>query len=160
MLPISSRTDSGVRLVPAQFKHIGRIARNIRDIDRVECEVLGRDPKHALRHALMNSSKAWTALVDGQPEAMFGVVVHSVLDGEAVPWFLGTDEVYRHGRELLMWGPGLIERLCDSRLTLRNLVSAENSQAIRLLRRWGFTVSKEAVNVRGVDFLPFEKVAG
>lgn len=151
--------DSRIRLVPAQFKHVGRIARNIREIDRIECEAFGRSPKEALRHGLLTSAKAWTALVDDQPEAMFGVVVESVLSGDAVPWFLGTDEVYRHGRELLMWGPGLIDRLCDSTLTLRNLVSVRNSQAIRLLRRWGFTVGMEAINVRGVDFLPFEKVA-
>lgn len=148
-----------IRLVPAQFKHVGRIARNIREIDRVECEAFGRTPKEALRHGIINSAKVWTALVDDKPEAMFGVVVESVLTGDAVPWFLGTDEVYRHGRELLMWGPGLIDRLCDSTLTLCNLVSDQNSQAIRLLRRWGFTVGREAINVRGVDFLPFEKVA-
>lgn len=149
-----------IRLVPAQHKHIGRIARRLRDIDRRECEAMGRSGKHALRAALGTSSKAWTALVDGQPEAMFGVVVESVLDGTAIPWFLGTDEVYRHGRALLMWGPEMVDRLCDSRMTLRNLVSAENDKAIRLLRRWGFTVAEEEVFVRGVPFLYFEKVPG
>ena len=149
-----------IRLVPAQHKHIGRIARRLRDIDRRECEAMGRSGKHALRAALGTSSKAWTALVDGQPEAMFGVVVESVLDGTAVPWFLGTDEVYRHGRALLMWGPGMVDRLCDSTWTLRNLVSTENDKAIRLLRRWGFTVAEEEVFVRDVPFLYFEKVPG
>lgn len=152
--------DSRVRLVPAQFKHIGRIARLMRDVDREECEAMGRSPKHALRKALMVSDKAWTALVDDKPEAMFGVMVESVIDRTAVPWFLGTDEVYRHGREMLMWGPGMIDRLCDSRLTLRNLVSARNTRAIRLLRRWGFKVAEEETNVRGVPFLYFEKVPG
>ncbi len=132
----------------------------MRAVDRRECEAMGRSGKHALRAALGTSSKAWTALVDGQPEAMFGVVVESVLDGTAVPWFLGTDEVYRHGRALLMWGPGMVDRLCDSTWTLRNLVSAENDKAIRLLRRWGFTVAEEELIVRGVPFLYFEKVPG
>jgi hypothetical protein len=149
-----------VRLVPAQFKHIGRIARLMRDIDRAECEAMGRTGKQALRAALMTSSKAWTALVDGQPEAMFGVVVDSAIDRTAIPWFLGTDEVYRHPREMLMWGPGMIERLCDSRLTLRNLVSGRNDRAIRLLRRWGFSVAEEEVIVRGVPFHYFERVPG
>lgn len=121
---------------------------------------MGRSAKQALRSALATSSKAWTALVDDKPEAMFGVVVESVIEGTAIPWFLGTDEVYRHGRALLMWGPGLIDRLCDSRMTLRNLVSAENTKAIRLLRRWGFTVAEEELIVRGVPFLYFEKVPG
>jgi ribosomal protein S18 acetylase RimI-like enzyme len=151
--------DSRIRIVPAQSKHIGRIARLMRSIDARECGAMGRTPKDALRNAFLTSSKAWTALMDDQPEAMFGVVVESVLDQRGVPWFLGTDEVYRHGRELLMYGPGIIERLCDSRRHLANLVSAENTRAIRLLRRWGFTVHEEAVDVRGVPFLHFEKAA-
>lgn len=150
--------DSRITLVPAQHKHIGRIARLMREIDQEECRAMGREPKQALRFAISASSKVWTALVDGRPEAMFGVVVDSALTGDATPWFLGTDEVYRHGRALLMWGPGIIARLCDSRLTLRNLVSARNSRAIRLLRHWGFIVGKEQVMVRGVAFLPFELV--
>lgn len=152
--------DSRVRLVPAQFKHVNSIANRLRVFDREECEAMGRTAKQSLRLGLLTSDRAWTALVDGRPEAMFGVVTASVLTGEATPWFLGTNEVYRHGRELLMHGPAMIARLCDSRARLSNLVSARNRPAIRLLRRWGFTVGEEAVTVRGVDFLPFELVAG
>jgi hypothetical protein len=152
--------DSQVRIVPAEFKHINRIARRIRTVDREECEAMGRTPKQALRLALLSSEKAWTAVLDGKPEAMFGVVVESVLASEGTPWFLGTNEVYRHGRELLMWGPGLVERMCDSRRRLSNLVSSRNRRAIRLLGRWGFTVGEEEVIVRGIPFRPFEKVAG
>ena len=152
--------DSRVRIVPAEFKHINRIARRIRVHDREECEAMGRTPKQALRLALLSSEKAWTALLDDKPEAMFGVVVESVLTGEGTPWFLGTNEVYRHGRELLMWGPGLVERMCDSCPRLSNLVSSRNRRAIRLLGRWGFTVGEEEVIVRGIPFRPFEKVAG
>lgn len=149
-----------VTVVPAEFKHIGRIARRLRVFDREECEAMGRSPKQALRIALMTSEKAWTALVDGQPEAMFGVVVESALSGEGTPWFLGTNEVYRHGRELLMWGDGLLNRLSDSRLTLRNVVSVRNRPAIRLLKRWGFTVGEEETVIRGVPFVHFEKAPG
>jgi hypothetical protein len=148
-----------VSVVPAEFKHIGRISRRLRTFDREECEAMGRTPKQALRLALMTSDKAWTALVDGEPEAMFGVVVESALTGEGTPWFLGTNEVYRHGRELLMWGGGFIERLGDSTSRLANVVSARNRPAIRLLKRWGFTVGEEETVIRGVPFLQFEKVA-
>jgi hypothetical protein len=129
----------------------------MREIDQIECMAMDRSPKSALRIALDTSSKSWTALVDGKPEAMFGVVVESALSSDACPWFLGTDEVYRHGRELLRWGPGFLDRLCDSRFTLRNLVSARNTRAIRLLKRWGFDIGDEAVIVRGVSFLRFER---
>lgn len=148
--------NSRVRLVPAAFRHVNRIANRMRAIDAEECRAMGHSPKQALRNGVMLSDKAWTALVDGEPEAMFGVVVENALTGDAVPWFLGTDEVYRHGRELVMWGPGMISRLRDSRRNLRNLVSARNGQAIRLLRRWGFTVDREETLVSGVPFLRFE----
>lgn len=148
---------SGVTIVPAQPVHINRIANNMREIDRVECEAFGRTPKQSLRRGLAASSRCWTALVDGQPHAMFGVVIESALGGLAVPWMLGTDEIYRHPRELLMWGPGIIERLHDSTLTLRNVVSSDNHQAIRLLRRWGFTVAEEQIEVGGVMFRQFFK---
>lgn len=144
----------------AQTRHINTIARRIRTVDREECEAMGRTPKQALRGGLMTSAKAWTVLVDGRPEAMFGVVVESVLTGEGTPWFLGTNAVHRHARHLLMWGPGMVQQLCDSPMTLRNLVSARNTRAIRLLKRWGFSVGSETIMHNGVPFLTFEKVAG
>lgn len=120
---------------------------------------MGRSPKEALRLALSTSDKAWTALVDDQPEAMFGLVVESALTGEGTPWFLGSNEVYRHGRELLMWGPGIVARMRDSTPILKNLVSARNARAIRLLRRWGFTVGGDETMIRGVPFVQFEMAA-
>lgn len=147
--------------MPARYSHVARIGNRMRAIDVAECAAMSRTPKGALRCGLATSDKAWTALVDGLPEAMFGVVVNSVLSREATPWFLGSDEVYRCGRELLMWGPGMIERFSDSTMpyTLRNVVSAANGQAIRLLKRWGFTVNEETTDVNGTPFRYFERVA-
>lgn len=147
----------GLEIVPALPRHVGYLARHMREIDRTECRAMGRDPKAALRTGIASSARAWTALLDGQPHAMFGVVIESILTGEAIPWFLGTDEVYRHGRALLAIGPQVLDTMHDSRLTLRNLVSAQNDQAIRLLKRWGFTVDEEEVGVRGVMFRRFSK---
>lgn len=149
-----------IDLVRAEIRHIGRIAAGIRAIDREECEAMGRSPKQSLRLGLLTSDKAWTALLDGRPVAMFGVVTTDAIGGEATPWFLGTDEVYRHARAFIMWGPGMLSRMGDSRTRLSNLVSAHNSRAIRLLRRWGFEVGSDEVTIRGVPFLHFQKVIG
>ena len=152
--------DSRITVVPAEFRHINAIANRLRDIDRAECTAMGRTGKQALRLGLATSAKAWTAMVDDRPEAMFGVVVADMLSGVGTPWFLGTDEVYRHGRALLMWGPGFLERLGDSLPRLSNLVSSRNRRAIRLLERWGFTVEEEETMVRGEAFRRFVKVSG
>lgn len=117
---------------------------------------MGRTPKHALRHGIMASQWACTALVDGEPHAMFGVVVTSAMTGEGVPWFLGSDLVYRHGRDMLAMGPAMLERMGDSCSRLSNVVSAGNHRAIRLLQRWGFTVDPEHVRQGGMAFRRFE----
>lgn len=104
---------------------------------------------------LLNSDEAWTALVNGRPEAMFGCITMSAIGGVGSPWFLGTDEVYRHGRELLRWGPGFVKAIVDSTPRLQNLVSVFNVRAIRLLRAWGFSVGSEAILIGGVPFVPF-----
>lgn len=149
---------SRIDIVPARFTHIGPIASNIRAIDRVECEAYGHSVKQALRDGFMYSEKVWTAMRDGKPIAMFGVYVPSALGGVGHPWLLGTDEVYLHGRELVMLGPAYIEQMCDSISILRNLVSCENEAAIKLLIKWGFTVADETSAVGGVLFRAFENV--
>lgn len=149
--------NNSVRIVEARPVHVNRIANRMREIDAQECIAMGRSPKQALRSCLAQSLHSWTATVDNRPEAMFGVIVRSALGGEAIPWFLGTDEVYRHGRELLMWGPGIISRMVDSSMTLSNLVSSDNTKAIRLLKRWGFDVGAEEMEIGGVMFRKFVK---
>lgn len=124
-------------------------------MDRLECEALGCTPKQALRRGLTDGDWAWTALVDGKPHAMFGVVTLSAIEGMGRPWFLGTDEVYRHGREMLALGPRVVAAMLDSRRDLRNLVSAGNGRAIRLLERWGFKVEVEEQMVGGTPFREF-----
>lgn len=131
----------------------------MRDIDVRECAAFGHAPKQALREAILNSDRAWTAMVDGRPEAIFGVVVNSALTGEGAPWFLGTDEVWRHGRALLSIGPQIIRRFHDSTARLSGYVSVDNAAAIRMLRRWGFDVGHDRRRVGGVPFLGFEKSA-
>lgn len=144
-----------LEIVRARLIHVGPIATRLRRIDRMECEAMGHSGKQALRNGVLYSDKAWTALVDGRPEAMFGVVVTSAVASEGSPWFLGTDEVYRHGRDLLRLAPYFVERCVDSSRNLSNLVSAYNVKALRLLPHWGFTVEDDIVLVSGVPFKRF-----
>lgn len=144
-----------VEIVPASRAHIGRIARRMRAHDREECEARGRSPACALRYSLASSQFALTALVDGSPHAMFGVTPYSLVNGIGRPWFLGSDEVYRHPREMIERGDMIVEIMQDSFPRLENVVSAGNHRAIRLLRRWGFSVGGVGHEVGGVSFLPF-----
>lgn len=144
-----------VEVVASKVTHIGPIASRIRAIDRQECEAMGHSPKQALRNGFLLSDRCWTALVDGTPEAMFGAVTVSALDRRSTVWFLGTDEVYCHGRALLAMGPHFLRKAVDSNWLAENLVSSANGKAIRLLQAWGFTIDPEEHVVRGVPFRHF-----
>jgi hypothetical protein len=142
-------------LVPGHDDHVPALARRLRAIDRIECEAMGRTGSQALRHGLNASAQTWTAMVDGEPHAMFGVVVECAVGGDAVPWFLGSSMVARHGRALIAEGPAMIAAMHRHGARLRNFVSSDNREAIRLLEHWGFTVEDEPVVMRSVAFRRF-----
>lgn len=117
---------------------------------------MGHTPKEALRMGLQSPGEVWTAKVDGRPEAMFGINVESALGGIAHPWMLGSDAIYEHPREMIRWGAAVARRWVDSFGHLSNYVSTENAPAIRMLRRWGFTIGSEVIERGGVAFVAFE----
>jgi hypothetical protein len=145
------------RLVPASLTHVGPIAVNMREPDRRECEALGKTPKGALRLSLRTAFEAWTALDpdDGRPLAMFGVTPHNLMLGTATPWFLGRDEVFDYGRDLMARGPAIIGSWLEVFSEMENIVSVENVRAIRLLRKWGAEFSNPISRHRGLEFVSF-----
>lgn len=132
----------------------------MRAIDALECGAKGRTPKAALRRSLRGSTWACTAMLDGVPHAMFGVVGISLIEDRGRPWFLGSDEVYNHGRAMLLIGLEVLDKMHGSFRRLENVVSADNAAALRLLRRWGFTIEREVTMVAGVPFVRFWRDAG
>lgn len=128
----------------------------MREIDRIEAGALGRSPKDALRSGLRCSYEAFTALDDNdRPQAMMGVVPLSMIEGRAAVWFLGTDAVFGHARDLISYGPFFVGHWLKTFRRLENIVAAENRNAIGLLRRWGFELGDEPRMHGGVPFLPF-----
>ena len=148
-----------IRLVPASPAHVGRIANRLREMDRIECEARGRSAKQSLRRALRASSWAITAFVDERPEAMFGISPVSTIEDRGCPWFLGTDEVFRHGRDMLTIGGSVVAQMHRHSGRLENSVATINEPAIRMLRRWGFTVDDAPFMVGGVEFVRFWREA-
>ena len=120
-----------------------------------ECAAMGHAPKAALRDGLTASSRCFTALVDGRPEAMFGLVVTNALNGEGTPWMLGTDAIYLHPRAMLRWGPRFVAAMLDSTPALSNLVAVDNVRAIRFLRRLGFSIGEDRIMFASTEFVAF-----
>lgn len=148
-----------IEIVAARPQHVGIIANRAREIDRRECAMAGHTVKEALRYGLMYGQIAWTAKVDGRPEAMFGAVCGSMLEGRARVWMIMTNEATAHRTALLRFGRIYTEALHRHFTVLENHVSADNDLAIRWLTRLGFVVGPVDV-IRGQPVRPFYRVAG
>lgn len=139
----------------ARLTHVGPIASRMREIDRMECEAIGRTPRQALRDGLVCSLNPLTVMVNDRPEVMLGVVPQSLMEGRGIVWLLGTDEVYKYPKEWALLGPRLLAAMAADCPCLENIVSVGNHRSIAFLRHLGFTVGGGPVRHGGMDFLGF-----
>ncbi len=149
--------QKGWTVEAARPGHVNRIANRMRSIDRLECAAFGHTAKQGVRGAFNASFMCWTAMRHGEPEAMFGLVIASVLAGVGRPWLLGTDRLEEGMRELVTWSPRFVEAMQRETPTLENHVAVENARSIRYLRRLGFAFDPEPVTIGGVQMLRFSK---
>ena len=148
-----------IEIVPARFSHIAALADRLRDIDRLECKVMGfSTPEEAMRNGLIAATVAWTAIIDGRPEAMFGASTISLLDGSGRPWMLMTNEATKHRTALVRFGRIYTDALHRHYAILHNWVHAHNATAIRWLSRLGYGVGGVEV-IRGEPMRPFVRCA-
>lgn len=142
-----------IEIVAARPIHIGPIANRLREIDELECRIFGHTPKQALRAGILGSTVAWTALIDGRAEAMFGAVPISTLDGRGRVWLLMTDRAARQRKSLVRLGWRYTQALHRHFPILENHVHAHNDLAIRWLSRLGYAVG-------GVDVIAGNPMRG
>ena len=132
-----------VTIVPAGMDHIASIAARMREADRTEVWASSRStPHNSLMISLQNSRWAMTALVDGQPEVMWGVADLNILTGTGAPWLLGTDAVEANYRLFLRHSLQWKEKLSEQYQVLMNFVHDENEVSKRWLKWLGFTLSE------------------
>lgn len=148
-------TAADIQFVPARGKHINTIARRMRVADVAECRAMaGLSARDGLRRS-MRRSTAFTVLIGGRPEAMFGTSDVNVLAGIGSVWMLATDEVDRHPRDLLRLSPEWVGKLFSRYEVLRNVVSVDNDASIRWLKWLGARFT-DPIEVGGVPFVLFE----
>ena len=144
-------------LIPAEQDHVSALAARMREADRLEVGAFGKTPERALRLGLSSSLWALTATVDDEPHAMMGVSSLNMIDGVGVPWMLGSDLIYEHGRDLLRYGPRIIAEMGRGFERLENAVHIENARALRFLRHFGFQISEKQETFGGLQFVRFTR---
>jgi hypothetical protein len=126
----------------------------MRQADRDEIAAAsGRSPGAALAFSLRKSSLAYTAMIDGVPEVMFGVGDINVLTRVGAPWLLGTDAVTTHYVAFLRLSKGWAQQLLARYRVLMNAVDDRNVVSKRWLQWLGFTLGEPAP--LGEQRLPF-----
>ncbi len=127
------------------------------DVAEVKAAI-GLTPERAVEVSFRASTCAVTALWNGEPAGMFGIVPVSTLDGVGAPWMLGTDRADMLAREWLVEAPQWLKLLGDGYFVLRNWVDARNVRSIVWLRRMGFKIEKaEPWGTAGLPFHRFER---
>lgn len=128
---------------PPTDADIEHVAANMRAVDVLECRLFGdRAPLEALRQSVADSEWSFTAEVDDDPVAIFGLGdSEGLLSGKGAPWLLGVNGMARHGRKLLTFSAPYIERMRAEYEELENMVLASNHAAIRFLQWSGFEMS-------------------
>lgn len=141
----------------AEPSDIGRVAVTMAPIDVIECRVAGHTPFQALEHAYRRSFLLWTGVVDGWPQAMFGVVPGDIIGGIGYPWFLGSRTARKAQRLFLTEAPGYLRRIEMLFPKLEGAVHQDNHAAIRWLQRLDFVLELPATLVGGEPMCRFHK---
>jgi hypothetical protein len=143
-----------VDIVGAMRDDVASIAERMRLGDVAELAASsGRTPIDALTRAQKLSTRTYTVLVDGSPEAMFGVASYGT-DGCA--WLLGTEWLDSPAarRPFAQHGQRYVELMHAVSPRLYNYVDARNERSIQWLLHLGFGVADIVPNY-GKGKLPF-----
>ena len=144
--------------VRSRAPDIAQIAGDVREADKTEILASsGEDVAAAMGFGLSRSRMCFTAVVDDDAIAMFGVAPDG--EGNGIVWMVATNAMERLAvkKELLRASREFLPLLMQGYSRVYNVVDQRNDKAIRWLHWLGFEF-ENAVNVNGYPFLPFWKV--
>lgn len=142
---------STVEYRPPSGDDIVQVAKSMRLADVMEVAASsGLNPLEALIESVEDSTMAFTAVIDGKPAAIFGLIHQGM---SAVIWMLGTDDLTKDRRLFTAETRRIMDGWADLYGVLHNFVDDENVDAQRWLRKAGFTLGEPVTY--GVAQLPF-----
>lgn len=133
-------TSAEVKFVRPTDALVRFIAVNMRQNDVDEVWASHRHlPYESLIGGWSLSHRSAVVMVNDEPCAMMGLVIHDILAGTGVPWMLVTDSALKYKRNFLTRVPAVMDQMLTICPRLFNYVHIENKTSIRWLRRIGFT---------------------
>lgn len=151
------KIKKNIDVLPSVMSHIIDLHSKIKqsDVDEVMASH-GMTAEEALTTSLSNSSEAYTVMVDGKPEMMFGVVDDENYNDASVIWMLSTDEVFNlvTVRRFMKDAKRYVKHFHQRKLFLYNYVDERNLRSLSWLRRLGFRFVNREEGF-GVAKIPF-----
>lgn len=142
-------------------KHFAALAAAMRQDDRREAlAMLGMGGGPALFLSMYCSKEMYVVTNEADvPLCAFGVCS---ANGVNLIWFIASQEIEKHKRDLLQQAKGELDKLVDKYGRLENLVDIRSKKSLRFIRWLGFTFMPEVVGagVNGELFYHFYKERG
>jgi len=139
-------------IVNTEEWHQHYVAENMRAHDVEEVYLQSRlKPYDGLRITCLCSPYKKTALIEGEPVAIFGASANSLLSGKGMPWILCTDQVCRYPQTYLRHSRQWVKRMSEYFPTLENYVNVNNKFTIKWLKWCGFDI------LEPIEYGPFKK---
>lgn len=133
------RKKPHIRIVEARPEHAAKLAAVMRPADVLELRRINRpDPARTLEDSLKASEVAWTAFINGEPVAMWGLVIHSLASGLGVPWLLTGRRVNCYKRLFMLGARVELKSLLGITPRLAIMIDSEYLGALRLAEWLGF----------------------
>lgn len=101
------------------------------------------------------ADESYVGAYEGVPFALFGVGSVSFTSNTGTPWLIGTDEITKHSKQVLVVSRAMIKDWMTRYAKLENYVDARNTVSIRWLKWLGFTIDE--AQPYGVAGLPFHR---
>ena len=136
-----------VQIVRATLAHAAAMVGRLRAGDAAEVEALGVTQLEALEHGVRASAWARTALVGGEPAAMWGVAAEGLLGGVGNAWLLTTPLVEQHKKRLVRQALTEFAAMREAFPVLHGIIDPDYRQAVRLVERLGCRVSGQTFEV-------------
>ena len=148
-----------VQIITPTKEHTKDLAPRLRPEDIVEITVASPDLElEEILNLCVETSTDTYAVVDEEDGcvAIFGV--RDMDEDSGIPWFLSCELFFsKYKRRFIKEGPEYLKKLFGSKKHLYNYVSKDNTKSQRWLQSLGFTIHKQIINFKDVEFYAFDK---
>ena len=145
-------------VVPSSVRHIKALAAELRPAACQTLRAFGADPRRALHHAVRQSHYCRTAILKGQPVAMWGAA-GAMLGDTVIVWGAFTLEAVRFPLAIVRGARSELAKLGRDGTSLHAMVAVADDKAILFAQTIGFDRTNEFEVPDGMVAMSFGRPA-